>query len=221
MFLLHRDCCFRPICSYPANSSLFVSKVNHFHLLVSTRLTAVSFYSLHRTPRSAWNFRWSRQENHGKNMLHFSEHGHSSEGWAMAGKFGHIPQREQSAFVSSLCMRCRSEDFASHQTCGNIFTSIKSNHRWFQLPWSFQCVEMDFCLDESVELAKRCRRLGVNVHIDILSDLPHGFLNFALVSTHFIRPNRPIRIIHFYYLWFRETRMLQKDRCFAFGESRN
>ena len=37
-------------------------------------------------------------------------------------------------------------------------------------------------LDDSIQMAKRLRDLGNEVHMDILADLPHGFLNFSLVS---------------------------------------
>ena len=37
-------------------------------------------------------------------------------------------------------------------------------------------------LDDSLEMAKRFRRLGNEVHVDVLADLPHGFLNFSLIS---------------------------------------
>ena len=48
---------------------------------------------------------------------------------------------------------------------------------------TIQSVELDPCLDDSVEFAKRCRRLGKDVTLDILPGLSHGFLNFALVSS--------------------------------------
>ncbi|XP_069189449.1 hormone-sensitive lipase-like isoform X1 [Procambarus clarkii] len=43
-------------------------------------------------------------------------------------------------------------------------------------------VEYDFCLDDDVTMAKTLKSLGVPVTIDILSSLPHGFLNLSLVS---------------------------------------
>lgn len=45
-----------------------------------------------------------------------------------------------------------------------------------------QTIELDPCLDDSVEFAKRLRRLGREVTLDILPGLSHGFLNFALVG---------------------------------------
>ena len=37
-------------------------------------------------------------------------------------------------------------------------------------------------LDDSVSLAKRMRDLGNEVKLDVIEDLPHGFLNFVLLS---------------------------------------
>lgn len=40
---------------------------------------------------------------------------------------------------------------------------------------------VDPCIDDCVEFSKKLRRLGVDVHMDILAGLNHGFLNFAQV----------------------------------------
>ena len=37
-------------------------------------------------------------------------------------------------------------------------------------------------LDDSIMMAKRLQENGVDVHIDLLDGLAHGFLNFVLVS---------------------------------------
>jgi len=37
-------------------------------------------------------------------------------------------------------------------------------------------------LDDSVVFARRLRQLHVPVQLEFLADLPHGFLNFVLVS---------------------------------------
>ena len=37
-------------------------------------------------------------------------------------------------------------------------------------------------LDDSVMFAKRLKALGKEVHMELINDLPHGFLNFVLVS---------------------------------------
>lgn len=48
-----------------------------------------------------------------------------------------------------------------------------------------QTTQLDPCLDDSVEFARRCRRLGCDVTLDVLSEVAHGFLNFALVNQCF------------------------------------
>ena len=45
-----------------------------------------------------------------------------------------------------------------------------------------QACQLDPMLDDSVMLAKRLRHLGNSVSVDVLDDLPHGFLNFVLIS---------------------------------------
>lgn len=45
-----------------------------------------------------------------------------------------------------------------------------------------QACHLDPILDDSVMFAKRLRRLGKNVDLHVIEDLPHGFLNFSLVS---------------------------------------
>lgn len=43
-------------------------------------------------------------------------------------------------------------------------------------------LEMDPCLDDCVMFAKRLKAIDNDVTLDILSGLPHGFLNFVSVS---------------------------------------
>lgn len=45
-----------------------------------------------------------------------------------------------------------------------------------------QACTLDPILDDSVEFARRLRSLEKDVELYILEDLPHGFLNFHLVS---------------------------------------
>lgn len=45
-----------------------------------------------------------------------------------------------------------------------------------------QSVQMDPFLDDCVMFAKKLKKLGVAVSLDILDDLPHGFLNFSQVG---------------------------------------
>jgi len=50
------------------------------------------------------------------------------------------------------------------------------------LTYFLQACTLDPILDDSVEFARRLRSLGKHVELYILEDLPHGFLNFHLVS---------------------------------------
>ncbi|XP_050701085.1 hormone-sensitive lipase-like isoform X2 [Eriocheir sinensis] len=43
-------------------------------------------------------------------------------------------------------------------------------------------VDYDFCLDDDVTMAKLLKSLGVPVTLDILEQLPHGFLSLSMVS---------------------------------------
>ena len=45
-----------------------------------------------------------------------------------------------------------------------------------------QACHLDPILDDSVMFAKKLHRLGKSVDLHLIDDLPHGFLNFALVS---------------------------------------
>lgn len=42
---------------------------------------------------------------------------------------------------------------------------------------------MDPCLDDCVMFARRLKAIDNDVKLDILSGLPHGFLNFVSVSS--------------------------------------
>lgn len=46
---------------------------------------------------------------------------------------------------------------------------------------------LDPCLDECVEFAKKLKSIGNNVHLDVLEGLNHSFLNFSLVRDFFKR----------------------------------
>ena len=43
-------------------------------------------------------------------------------------------------------------------------------------------MDYDFCLDDNVTMAKILKSLGVPVTLDILQQLPHGFLSLSMVS---------------------------------------
>ena len=45
-----------------------------------------------------------------------------------------------------------------------------------------QACQLDPMLDDSVMFARRLRQIHVSVQLEFLADLPHGFLNFVLVS---------------------------------------
>lgn len=47
----------------------------------------------------------------------------------------------------------------------------------------FQTVHLDPCLDDCVMFAKKLKKLGNSVGIEVLEGLPHGFLNFSLVRN--------------------------------------
>ncbi|ENN72419.1 hormone-sensitive lipase isoform X2 [Dendroctonus ponderosae] len=49
-------------------------------------------------------------------------------------------------------------------------------------PTKILTVELDPCLDDCVMFAKRLKSVGNDVSLDILPGLPHGFLNFSLIS---------------------------------------
>lgn len=49
-------------------------------------------------------------------------------------------------------------------------------------PTRILTVQLDPCLDDCVMFARRLKRAGNDIHLDILEGLPHGFLNFSLIS---------------------------------------
>jgi len=57
---------------------------------------------------------------------------------------------------------------------------------------------MDPCLDDCVMLAKKLKRLGRQVSLEILEGLPHGFLNFTMVCRKQPAKNFAIIVILFY-----------------------
>jgi hormone-sensitive lipase len=66
-----------------------------------------------------------------------------------------------------------------------VYLVVSIFHPFFSLmlsPSKLQACQLDPILDDSVMFARRLRALKQPVHLDILPDLPHGFLNFALVS---------------------------------------
>ncbi|XP_050315776.1 hormone-sensitive lipase isoform X2 [Anthonomus grandis grandis] len=49
-------------------------------------------------------------------------------------------------------------------------------------PTKILTVQLDPCLDDCIMFARRLKAVGNNVTLDILEGLPHGFLNFSLIS---------------------------------------
>ncbi|KAJ8687129.1 hypothetical protein QAD02_022923 [Eretmocerus hayati] len=49
-------------------------------------------------------------------------------------------------------------------------------------PVKILTLELDPCLDDCVMFAKKLKHLGKSISLDILSGLPHGFLNFSVFS---------------------------------------
>lgn len=47
-----------------------------------------------------------------------------------------------------------------------------------------QSVQLDPFLDDCVMFAKKLRKLGVDVSLDVIDGLPHGFLNFTQVDCY-------------------------------------
>jgi acetyl esterase/lipase len=47
---------------------------------------------------------------------------------------------------------------------------------------TLQSVQLDPCLDDCVMFAKKLKKLGVSVSLDVVGGLPHGFLNFSQVG---------------------------------------
>jgi hormone-sensitive lipase len=52
-------------------------------------------------------------------------------------------------------------------------------------PTKILTIIVDPCLDDCVEFSKKLKHLNVDIHVDILQGLAHGFLNFAQVCCDF------------------------------------
>lgn len=96
-----------------------------------------------------------------KRNFAFSERRDRSEG---------IPKAPEDEFVFSVPRNylmspyIASDELLSQFPPTNILTSIT-----------------DPCIDDCVEMAKKLRSLNVDIELDIVGALPHGFLNFAQV----------------------------------------
>lgn len=64
----------------------------------------------------------------------------------------------------------------------------------------FKCGEMDPLIDDAIYMAKRLKALGKPVGLDVLSGLPHGFLNMVQVRIHtnfFLKFHNLTQKVHF------------------------
>ena len=65
---------------------------------------------------------------------------------------------------------------------GDYYTTIMEWIYWWLYIYWWQASHLDPMLDDSIMFARRLQSLGKEVHLELISDLPHGFLNFVLVS---------------------------------------
>ncbi|KAG7199201.1 hypothetical protein KM043_018074 [Ampulex compressa] len=99
-------------------------------------------------------------------------------GWSLTGKYKETRQ------LDTENGRSPSEEF--------VFTIPRDPHLSPYLaadtdlarmpPIKMLTLELDPCLDDCVMFAKKLRSLGKTVTLDIVPGLPHGFLNFSLIS---------------------------------------
>ena len=81
-----------------------------------------------------------------------------------------------------LCEMCKIITFAVPSKIRSFKASKYSCLTLFSL-CSLQGCHLDPLLDDSVMFARRLRDLGIPVELNLVDDLPHGFLNFALLSV--------------------------------------
>ncbi|XP_030566325.1 hormone-sensitive lipase [Drosophila novamexicana] len=87
--------------------------------------------------------------------------------------------------LDALIARSPSEEFAFDVPKDPFLSPYWASDEWLsQLPETrILTLNMDPCLDDCVMLAKKLKRLGRQVHLQILEGLPHGFLNFTMLSN--------------------------------------
>lgn len=78
---------------------------------------------------------------------------------------------------------CASDDDLKKFPPTKILVSSSLADIWWFNAVFLKTVELDPCLDDCVMFAKRLKSIGNDVSLDILKGLPHGFLNFSLVSV--------------------------------------
>ncbi|EDV98300.1 hormone-sensitive lipase [Drosophila grimshawi] len=87
--------------------------------------------------------------------------------------------------LDALIARSPSEEFAFEVPKDPFLSPYWASDEWLsQLPETkILTLNMDPCLDDCVMLAKKLKRLGRQVTLEILEGLPHGFLNFTMLSN--------------------------------------
>ncbi|XP_017035697.1 hormone-sensitive lipase [Drosophila kikkawai] len=87
--------------------------------------------------------------------------------------------------MDALIARSPSEEFAFDVPKDPFLSPYWASDEWLsQLPETkILTLNMDPCLDDCVMFAKKLKRLGRQVNLEILEGLPHGFLNFTMLSN--------------------------------------
>ncbi|KAH8270790.1 hypothetical protein KR018_003898 [Drosophila ironensis] len=87
--------------------------------------------------------------------------------------------------MDALIARSPSEEFAFDVPKDPFLSPYWASDEWLsQLPETkILTLNMDPCLDDCVMFAKKLKRLGRDVNLEILEGLPHGFLNFTMLSN--------------------------------------
>ncbi|BFG00034.1 hormone-sensitive lipase [Drosophila madeirensis] len=87
--------------------------------------------------------------------------------------------------MDALIARSPSEEIAFDVPKDPFLSPYWASDDWLsQLPETkILTLNMDPCLDDCVMFAKKLKRLGRQVNLEILEGLPHGFLNFTMLSN--------------------------------------
>ncbi|XP_065368054.1 hormone-sensitive lipase [Calliphora vicina] len=87
--------------------------------------------------------------------------------------------------MDALIARSPSAEFAFQIPKDPFLSPYYASDEWLkQMPnTKILTLEMDPCLDDCVMFAKKLKRLNRPVTLDILKGLPHGFLNFTMLSN--------------------------------------
>ncbi|KAM8713679.1 hypothetical protein ACLKA7_013925 [Drosophila subpalustris] len=95
------------------------------------------------------------------------------------------PGQQDVRNMDALIARSPSEEFAFDVPKDPFLSPYWASDEWLsQLPETkILTLNMDPCLDDCVMLAKKLKRLGRQVSLEILEGLPHGFLNFTMLSN--------------------------------------